>query len=58
MKFHGILFIEDKKPSEEMPYFFKDLNLDQIVEHITIGKTEYNLKPFFYTPLTNREEIL
>ncbi len=58
MKFHGILFIEDKRPSEEMPYFFKDLNLDQIVEHITIGKTEYNLKPFFYTPLTNREEIL
>jgi DNA mismatch repair protein MutS len=42
---------------EEPPEFFTDLNLDQIVEAIVAGRTEYNLKPFFYTPLNCVETI-
>ena len=55
MTFHSILFerAEDsiKEETLEAPAFFVDLNLDQIVDAITAGKQDYNLKPFFYTPL-------
>jgi DNA mismatch repair protein MutS len=30
-----------------------DLNLDQLVGTVTSGRDEYNLRPFFYTPLNN-----
>lgn len=42
-----------KKELFEEPDFFADLNLDQLINAITIGKQEYNLKPFFYTSLTD-----
>ncbi len=61
MRFHSVLF--DQPPSSvvidelEEPGFFRDLNLDQVVESITAGRDEYQLKPFFYTPLRDVEAV-
>jgi len=61
MSFHSILFqgSDDTHRGEtpEVPSFFRDLNLDQIVDAITCGRGDYNLKPFFYTPLTDLAAI-
>jgi DNA mismatch repair protein MutS len=58
---HSILFERPdagiKKETAEEPDFFADLNLDQILSSITAGKVEYNLKPFFYTPLSDTDTI-
>lgn len=39
------------------PDHFADLYLDQIVELITKGKEEYDLKPYFYQALSSRDSI-
>lgn len=61
MTFHSILFAktEDglKKEQLEAPVFFVDLNLDQIIDAVTAGRQEYNLKPFFYTSLHGTDAI-
>ena len=54
MSFESILFErpEDAPKAEpEMPEFFADLNLDQIIDAVVKGKQEYNLKAFFWFPL-------
>jgi DNA mismatch repair protein MutS len=59
--FQGILFGEipndASASSGEMPDYFSDLNLDQVVEAVTAGRDEYNLKPFFYQPLLDVDQI-
>ena len=59
--FRSILFdqseISTVVDGREAPECFTDLNLDQVVASITAGREEYNLKPFFYTPLSHVETI-
>jgi len=59
--FRSILFDESGIGTgidgQEAPEFFTDLNLDQVVASITAGREEYNLKPFFHTPLSRVETI-
>ncbi len=61
MRFRSILYAGSEIGSgidgREAPEFFTDLNLDQIVASITAGRGEYNLRPFFYTPLRHVETI-
>ena len=59
--FYSILFArpEDRIGDDTLqpPEFFADLNCDQIVDAITAGKDEYNLKPFFYACLQRVDAI-
>ncbi len=62
MAFSSILFpAGDTKSTAHLPekdHFLVDLNLVQIVDGIVSGKEDYNLKPFFYTSLHDRDAIL
>lgn len=61
MSFRSILFDESsigiEIDEQKAPECFNDLNLDQIVASMTTARDEYNLKPFFYTPLSDVETI-
>lgn len=61
MAFQRILFKnpEDRVKNEtlEAPVFFVDLNLDQVVDALTAAWQEYNLKPFFFTALHDKDAI-
>lgn len=56
---YSVLYDRESVSQEtaEQPACFADLNLDQVVEAITTPKKEYNLKPFFYTPLHDAEAV-
>ena len=41
----------------EQPQFFADLNLDQVMASMTSGRDEYNLTPYFLTPLQTASAV-
>jgi DNA mismatch repair protein MutS len=57
--FRSILFAETVPDTNgsTAPETFVNLNLDQVVDAITAGRDEYNLKPFFYMPLSHVETV-
>jgi DNA mismatch repair ATPase MutS len=61
MTFKTILFnkVDDssKEATSEMPAFFVDLNLNQIIDAVVAGKQEYDLKPFFFSPLNDENTV-
>lgn len=61
MSFQSILFLNPVSDTDVdargVPPFFRDLNLDQVLQAFTIGRDEYNLGPFFCHPLDDAESI-
>ncbi|EOZ5281216.1 DNA mismatch repair protein MutS, partial [Escherichia coli] len=62
MKFISILFAtldenRKNKINTRQPEHFVDLNLDKVVMAIVKGREEYDLSPFFYTPLEYPDDI-
>lgn len=60
--FYSILFPNKKRHKDpritEMPDYFKDLNLDQIVMQVTQTRSKYELEQFFFTPLKDIDTII
>jgi DNA mismatch repair protein MutS len=59
--FQSILFLGSDADipvdGRSVPEIFSDLLLDQVVASITAGREEYNLKPYFYSPLGSVEAV-
>jgi DNA mismatch repair protein MutS len=54
----SVLFEHELPPlADEAPAFFRDLNLDQFVAAVTTGRDEYELAPYFHTPLRTEDEV-
>ncbi|GAP09138.1 mismatch repair ATPase [Bellilinea caldifistulae] len=56
----GLLYPSPQKAAgvrDQPPAYFRDLNLDQIVDWITASKQDYDLKPDYYTAVQDEETI-
>ena len=60
MQFCSILFDKTKRAKElsSLLDFYRDLNLDQIIDTIVSYKKEYDFTKFFYTPLDDMQTII
>ncbi len=60
MDYYSILYeqaIDRRALNKQMPMCFTDLNLDQVINAITDGKDEYELKELFYTSIKSKHTI-
>lgn len=48
---------DQAKAVKNEPAFFRDLNLDRVCDMVAAGKVEYDLKPLFYTRLTDAAAV-
>lgn len=48
--------VREHDPTE--PVFFSDLHLDQVVDAAITGFQEYDIRPFFYDPLTSVDAVM
>jgi DNA mismatch repair protein MutS len=59
--FHSILFERSADAAgadqSQEPPFFADLNLDQVLEAMTAGRDDYQLRQFFYVALHEAEAV-
>ncbi len=57
--FQSMLFIDGTVEVEgaAQPSTFRDLNLDQIVDEVVVGREIYRLKPYFYTELPTVDAV-
>lgn len=60
--FYSILFPNKERHKDprmtEMPDYFKDLNLDQVILSVTQRRSDFGLEPFFFTPLRDIDTIV
>lgn len=59
MEFISILYQTgyEENPVSLEPVYFKNFNLNQLINAITLDKEDYDLKAFFYSPLKQMENI-